>query len=433
MPLTDTAIRSKKPGTKPSKYADGGGLYIEVRPTGTKLWRYRYRIGKAENIFAIGEYFDDKRNGHVSLEQARRARDDARVLVRQGVHPTHQRRQDRLVKLAEATNTFEGVAREWMGKHPDWSSYYRNQIKRNFEVDVFPKIGQTPIREVNAAQLLKILQDIENRGAETVALNVRQWSSAIFRFAVSTLRADSDPAAALKGAIVRPPTKHSRALSHDELKALVLDINGYAGYRTTVIGLHLLLLTFVRTIELRSSRWSDIDLDKSEWRVPAGRMKSRKEHIVPLSRQSVELIKELKTLTGGRDYLFPNYRQPSKFMCATTINRALERLGYAGRDGLGFAAHGFRSTASTMLNEAEFRGDAIERQLAHHDRNKTRASYNRAEYLPERRRMMQQWADYVDQLRSERAEATPVELPGPSFIEHGSRVEGILVNLRLKA
>ncbi|MGQ0501577.1 MAG: phage integrase central domain-containing protein [Panacagrimonas sp.] len=299
MPLTDTAIRTKKPGAKPSKYADGGGLYLEVRPTGTKLWRYRYRIGKAENIFAIGEYFDDKRSGHVSLEQARRARDDARVLVRKGVHPTHQRRQDRLVKIAEANNTFEGVAREWMGEHKEWSNYYRNQVKRTFEVDVFPKIGQIPIKEVEAAQLLAILRAIAARGAETVALNVRQWSSAIFRYAVSTLRADSDPAAALKGAIIKPPTKHSKALDQNELRSLALAIDGYAGYRTTVIGLNLLLLTFVRTIELRSAQWSDIDLDKPEWKVPARRMKKRVVHTVPLSRQSVALIKELKTLTGG--------------------------------------------------------------------------------------------------------------------------------------
>lgn len=433
MPLTDTAIRTKKPGKTPSKYADGGGLYLEVRPTGTKLWRYRYRIGKAENIFAIGEYFDDKRSGHVSLEQARRARDDARVLVRQGIHPTHQRRQDRLVKLAEASNTFEGVAREWMGKHTDWSNYYRNQVKRSFEVDVFPKIGQLPIREVNAAQLLKILQDIEGRGAETVALNVRQWSSAIFRFAVSTLRADSDPAAALKGAIVRPPTKHSKALTHDELKSLVMAISGYVGYRTTVIALHLLLLTFVRTIELRAAQWSEIDLEKAQWRVPARRMKMREAHTIPLSRQSIALIEELKTLTGGREYLFPNLRRPNEFMCATTINRALERLGYTGRDGLGFAAHGFRATASTLLNEAEFRGDAIERQLAHKDRNKTRASYNRAEYLSERRGMMQQWADYIDQLRSEPAGATPTELSVSSSIERGGQAEGILLNPKLRA
>jgi integrase len=251
---------------------------------------------------------------------------------------------------------------------------------------------------VTAAHLLEIMRRIEDRGAETVALLVRQWSSAIFRYAVSTLRADSDPAVALKGAVQRPPVEHATPLTREDLIKFVNSVDQYGGYRTTVIALRLMLLTIVRTKELRLAEWSEFHLDRAEWRVPAVRMKMKDPHIVQLSRQAVELLRELNTHTGGRGFLFPNYRNPKTCMSATTLNRALERMGFNGPDTIGFSAHGFRSTASTMLNEMGFRSEIIELQLAHTDRNKVRASYNHAKHLDERRDMMQQWADVTEEL-----------------------------------
>ena len=399
MPLTDAKIRNTKPEAKPVKLVDGGGLYLEVRPSGAKLWRYRYRIAGKENVCAVGEFFNDKRGGHVSLDEARSERDKARALVKQGIHPAHHRQAERLATHAENANTFEAVAREWIAKKkPGWTPYYLRQVERFMQADVFPKIGKLPIRSVTAAHLLEIVKLIEGRGAETVAVLVRQWASAIFRYAVATLRADSDPAAALKGAIHRPKVEHHKPMTRDQIGDFVKALDGYAGYRTTVIALRLMLLTFVRTVELRGAEWSEFDLDRAEWRIPAERMKMRETHIVPLSWQAVELLRELHTYTGGRTFLFPNYRNPKACMTATTLNRALERMGFNGKDSIGFSAHGFRATASTILNETGFRPDVIERQLAHAERDKTRASYNQAEYMPERRAMMQQWADMVDSI-----------------------------------
>lgn len=399
MPLTDAKIRNTKPEAKPVKLVDGGGLYLEVRPSGAKLWRYRYRIAGKENVFAVGEYFNDKRGGHVSLDEARSERDKARALVKRGIHPAHHRQAERLATHAENANTFEAVALEWIAKKkPGWTPYYLRQVERFMQADVFPKIGKLPIRSVTAAHLLEVVKLIEGRGAETVAVLVRQWASAIFRYAVATLRADSDPAAALKGAIHRPKVEHHKPMTRDQIGDFVKALDGYAGYRTTVIALRLMLLTFVRTVELRGAEWSEFDLDRAEWRIPAERMKMREPHTVPLSWQAVELLRELHTYTGGRTFLFPNYRNPKACMTATTLNRALERMGFNGKGSIGFSAHGFRATASTILNETGFRPDVIERQLAHAERDKTRASYNQAEYMPERVAMMQQWADMVDSI-----------------------------------
>lgn len=410
MPLTDAKIRNTKPGDKPIKLTDGGGLYLEVRTTGAKLWRYRYRIAGKENVFAVGEYFNDKRGGHISLDDARGERDKARALIKQGIHPAHNRQAARLATNAENANTFEAVAREWIAKKKQgWTPYYLRQVERFHETDVFPYVGNLPIRNVTAAHLLEIVRRIEGRGAETVALLVRQWASAIFRYAVATLRADADPAAALKGAIHRPKVEHHKPLSRDQIADFVKALDSYGGYRTTVIALRLMLLTFVRTVELRGALWTEIDLDRAEWRIPAERMKMREPHIVPLSRQAVELLRELHTYTGGRGFMFPNYRNPKTCMTATTLNRALERMGFNGKDSIGFSAHGFRATASTILNELNFRPDVIERQLAHAERNKVRASYNQAEYLEERRAMMQQWADLTDEMAKSETKVTPIK------------------------
>jgi len=393
MSLTDAKIRNTKPGPRPIKLADGGGLYLEVRPTGAKLWRFRYRIAGKENVFAIGDY------PSIALAEVRAEHGKARALVKQGIHPSHSRQAERLSNHAANANTFEAVAKEWIAKKsPGWTPYYLRQVERFLESDVFPHVGRLPIRSVTAAHLLEIIRRIEGRGAESVALLVRQWSSAIFRYAVATLRADGDPAAALKGAIHRPKVVHHKPLSRSQIVDFTKALGKYGGYRTTVIALRLMLLTFVRTVELRKAEWSEFDLDAAEWRVPAERMKMREPHIVPLSQQAVDLLRELQTYTGGRDALFPNYRRPNECMTATTLNRALERMGLNGKGSIGFSAHGFRATASTILNEMGYRSDVIERQLAHAERDKVRASYNHAEYMEERKAMMQEWANFIDGL-----------------------------------
>lgn len=404
MALTDANVRNAKPGPSPKKLTDGGGLYLEVRPTGSKLWRYRYRIAGKENVFALGEY------PTVSLAEARAQRTEARALVKKGVHPAQHRRTALLATHAANASTFESVAREWIErKKPNWSPYYARQVENFLGSDVFPSVGPLPIRSVTAAHLLDIVRRVEARGAETVALNIRQWCSAIFRYAVSTLRADTDPAASLKGAIQRPKTEHHKPLSRAQIAEFGRSLETYGGYRTTVIALRLMLLTFVRTKELRQAPWSEFDLDRAEWRIAGERMKMREPHIVPLSRQAVTLLRELHLYNGGRPLLFPNHRNPDGCMTMTTLNRALERMGFNGRGSIGFSAHGFRATASTMLNELGFRSEVIERQLAHAERNKVRASYNQAEYLDERRSMMQQWADLVDEMTSPLSKVVPLK------------------------
>lgn len=390
MPLTDVQIRNAKPGKAPIKMADSAGLYLEIRPNGSRLWRYRYRIAGKENVYAIGSYKD------ISLARARELRDEARKLVKQGVHPSHARQRDLLQRVNENANTFKAVALEWVDKKQgNWSPYYLKQVKRGLESDMFPYIGRLPIQSVSAAHLLEIIRRVEGRGASSIAALIRQWSSAIFRYAVATSRAETDPAAALKGAIQRPKVKHHRPLTREELAEFVNRLDEYGGYRTTVIALWLILLTFVRTKELREAEWSEIDLEAAIWRIPADRMKMGEPHLVPLSAQAIELLEELKKLTGGQRWLFPNHRRPKDCMTPTTLNRALERMGMTSKEGMGFSAHGFRATASTILNEEGYRSDVIERQLAHKERNQVRASYNQAEYLEERREMVQRWADMI--------------------------------------
>lgn len=404
MALTDTRIRSAKPAARPYKIHDSDGLYLLVQPNGSRLWRLKYRLdlrdggGKKENLHAIGPYPE------IGLAEARQERDRARKLVARGIHPSRHRRAEKARSAAEAANTLEAVAREWMGKQrARWSPYYARQVERFMAGDVFPRIGALPIREVTAAQLLGVVKAVEERGAETVAILIRQWCSAIFRYAVATLRADADPAATLKGAIHRPKVKHNAPLDEKGVKRLVEQLEAFGGYRTTAIAMRLLLLLFVRPVELRGAEWSEFDLDHGLWRIPAERMKMAEAHVVPLSRQAVVLLRELHGLTGSGRYLFPNYRRPKTVMTATTLNRALERMGFGGK----FSAHGFRATASTMLNELGFHADVIERQLAHAPRNKVRASYNRAQYLAERREMLQAWADHVAAL-SGSANVTPI-------------------------
>lgn len=385
MPLTDIKIRQAKPGLVALKLTDSAGLYLEVRPNGSKLWRYRYRLAGKENVFAIGAYPD------VSLSDARAERDLAREHVKAGRHPSHVRQTEKAQQLAENRNTFKVVAEEWiadrLGKR---SEAYRRQCERAFANDVYPRIGRLPMREITAAQVLEILKRMDARGATTLALQVRQWISAVFRFGVATLRADADPAAALKGAIERKEVKHSRPMSLAELRAYFAAVDAYRGHRVTVIALKLLPLLFTRTVELRCARWSEFDLDKALWEVPPERMKMKRKHLVPLPPVAVELLRELRRITPG-ELCFPGLVSPDKPLSPTTLNRALEYLGMAG-----WHCHDFRATASTHLYEmGRWRPEVIEMQLAHAERNKVKAAYNHAQYIDERRDLMACWASSI--------------------------------------
>lgn len=403
--LTDTKLRNAKPTEKAYKLQDGQGLYLEIRPSGSKFWRYRYwKPDGKDGLYTIGEY------PAVSLSDARKEREWAREQAKQGMNPTDVKKIERLAKMDENANTFESVAREWIAENKKhWSERYAKQVEDNLKKDVFPTIGAYPIRMVKASHLLDIIKKVDKRGAGSIAVLIRQWSSQIFRYAIPNQKAEADPAASLDGALKRKPVRHNPPLSKDEIPVFVKKLDGYGGYLGTKISIRLMMLTFVRTQELRLAEWREVDLDAAEWRIPAVRMKMSKHmkpgevHIVPLSRQAVAMLRELHTISGGREHLFPNLRTPKSCMTGTTINRVLERLGYLGQ----FSGHGFRTTASTMLHELGFRPEVIEKQLAHAERNKVKAAYNHAEYLVERREMMQAWADWIDGLVSAAEEKEP--------------------------
>lgn len=397
MPLSDSKIKATKPGDAPVVLHDGFGLYLEISPAGKRSWKFRYRVDGKRSKVTIGQY------PLVSLQEARAERDRLRKMVDEGQNPSAEKKAKKIVRALEKSNTFESVSREFISKNEaKWTPLYTAQLISCFEKNVFPSIGKMPVREVTPAHVLHLLQAMEARGVHTYAIQVRQWISAVYRYAVVTLRAEFDPAAPLKGAITRPPINHARALSIEEIADFTSKVSIYAGYRVTVIALKVLLYTFVRTVEMRKAEWSEINLSAAEWQIPAERMKMRRIHVIPLSRQVVALLEELKTISGAGRFLFPGMRRPQDCMSATTINRALEHMGYASGQ---FTAHDFRATASTRLHELGYRTELIERQLAHVEGNKTKRSYNHAEYLEERRKLMQDWADFVDQAAS-RLDAT---------------------------
>lgn len=404
--LRELEISKARAGKKPRKLTDGKGLYLEVRPSGAKLWRYRYRINGKENVFALGEYAaspagetEPQRQArmagrHFTLVEAREELHRARRLVKQGIHPSHQRKSQQTAQIADNANTFQAVALEWIerrktgkGGKRAWSSSYIWNVEHYMETEVFPRLGSLPIRAVTPQDVLAVLNRLEDR--PTVAYLTRQWCSAVFRHAIANLRAEVDPTMALRDAVGQPEPEHKKPL--ESIGQFMKDLNKATSTDQVKLCLALLLLTFVRPGEIRAAEWTEFDFEAREWRIPAARMKMREMHIVPLSDQAMALLKELHALTGYSNWLFPNTRRPKACMSKTTLNRAISRMGYGGK----FSAHGFRATASTKLNEKGFRTDVIERQLAHKERNRTRASYNQAEYLEERRQLMQSWADLV--------------------------------------
>lgn len=405
MKLTDAAIRKAKPGDKPRRLADGGGLYLEIAPAGGKWWRYKYRFDGKEKRLSLGTYPD------TGLAEARERHAAARKLLAAGVDPSASRKAAKAAGIERAANSFEAIAREWLAlQEPAWAASHHDKQKARLENHVFPGIGSMPIASVGVADLRPILDRMTKAGTTEQAHRVMAAVGSVFQFAVATERAERNPAADLRAAM--PPRKKRNFATITDpqaVGALLRAIDGYRGEATTRAALKLAPLTFVRPGELRGARWEEIELDHRDgprWVIPPARRKLRKAakespttepHIVPLSRQAVAVLRDLHPLTSHREHVFPGVRHPKRCMSENTVNAALRTLGYTGDVMVG---HGFRHMASTLLNELGFNSDAIERQLAHKGQG-VRAVYNQAKHLPERQRMMQEWADYLDALRAD--------------------------------
>jgi integrase len=386
--LSDAKVRNSRPRTKPFKIADGEGLFLLIMPSGSKYWRLKYFFAAKEKTLALGVYPE------VSLANARERRAQARKVLAAGNDPGETKKEAKRLLIQKQENTFEVVAREWHeNRLSKWTPQHAKKILKRLETHVFPRIGTRPIADIATSELLSVMRKIEEHGAE-IAHRLLQVCGQVFTYAVVTQRVSINPAVSLRGAL-KPVVKNNHAyLKLNELPEYLKKLEAYDGALQTKLAMKFLLLTFVRTGELRGAAWSEIDSDKAEWRIPAERMKMREPHIVPLSRQAIAILKELKPITGNWQHVFPNQHKPSGPMSENTILYALYRMGYHSRA----TGHGFRSTASTILNEHDFPPDVIERQLAHSEHDKVRAAYNHAQYLPERRKMMQWWADYLDKV-----------------------------------
>jgi len=393
MPLTDTAIRNAKPGEKPIKLFDERGLYLEISPAGGKWWRLKYRFDGREKRLSLGVYPD------VSLKTARDRRDAARKLLADGIDPSENRKAQKSARADRAANSFEVVAREWFAKYSTtWAANHGDRIIRRFERDIFPWIGGRPIAEITAPELLTVVRRIESRGALETAHRALANCGQVFRYAIATGRAERDPSGDLRGAL--PPVKgeHFAATTEPKRVAEILQaMDGYEGTLTVRCALRLAPLVFVRPGELRKAEWAEIDLDAAEWRYTV--TKTNTPHIVPLSRQAVEILRELQALTGRGRFVFPSARSNTRPMSDNAILAAMRRSGIGKEE---MSGHGFRAVARTILDEVlGVRPDYIEHQLAHAVRDPNGRAYNRTAHLPERRKMMQQWADYLDELKTD--------------------------------
>ena len=405
MSLTDAAIRSAKPGAKPIRLFDSGGLYLEVAPSGGKWWRLKYRIDGKEKRLSLGTYPDVPLAGRKVKESgtwidgARERRDKARQLLAEGIDPSAHRKAVRRTKTENAANSFEAVAREWHRKFAArWTVSHSEKNMRALERDVFPWLGSRPIADLTAPDLLKILRRIEGRGAADTAHRVRQISGQVFRYAIATGRSERDLSADLRGALAPARSTHLAALTEPKaIGGLLRAIHGYRGHLVTKCALRFAPLVFVRPGELRTAEWQEIDLDRAEWTIPADKMKTRQPHLVPLSTQAVAILRELHPLTGQGRFVFPSARSAARPMSNNAVLAGLRRMGIAKDEMTG---HGFRAMARTVLDEVlNVRPDFIEHQLAHAVQDPLGRAYNRTAHLGERRKMMQLWADYLDRLR----------------------------------
>ncbi|EFH5018461.1 tyrosine-type recombinase/integrase [Escherichia coli] len=387
MKLNARQVDAAKPREKAYKLADGAGLYLEVVPSGSRYWRMKYRFNGKEKRMAFGVY------PAVSLAQARALRDEAKKKLAEGIDPSFAKKEEKLVRDVQLNNTFQAVALEWHGtKVSRWSEGYASDIIEAFNKDIFPYIGQLPVNGIKPLVLLNVLRRMENRGATEKAKKVRQRCSEVFRYAIVTGRAEYNPAADLTSAMSGHESKHYPFLTVEELPDFFKALTGYTGSPLVVLAARLLILTGVRTGELRGAFWSEFDLEKAVWEIPAERMKMKRPHLVPLSTQALEIVQQLKVMSGQYPLVFPGRNDPRKTMSEASINQVFKRIGYTGK----VTGHGFRHTMSTILHEEGFNTAWIETQLAHVDKNAIRGTYNHAQYMEGRREMMQWYGDYLN-------------------------------------
>ena len=386
MALTDIQIKRAKPQDKPYTMNDGHGLSLLIKPDGSKGWRFRFRFAGKARLMSFGSY------ELVSLAEAREKRDTACKQVANGIDPVEERKAQKLAQKLSTENSFESVSREWHAAKADrWTIAYREEIIKTFEQDVFPFIGKRPISEIKPLELLEVLKRIEKRGALEKTRKVRQRCGEVFRYAIITGRAEYNPAPDLAIALAIPKQKHHPFLSAEELPHFVRDLESYTGSIITKNATKILMMTGVRTQEMRFATWSEIDLIKGIWEIPAERMKMRRPHIVPLSSQVIELFKQLQPITSDYPYVFIGRNDRRKPISKESVNQVIESLGYKGRT----TGHGFRHTLSTILHEMGFESAWIEIQLAHVDKNTIRGTYNYALYLDKRKYMMQKYSDFL--------------------------------------
>lgn len=379
-------IRRAKPEAKAYTLGDGQGLSLLIEPNGSKSWRFRYRYAGKPKMISLGVY------PTITLADARSRRDDARKLVAEGKNPSEVRKEQKIALQTESESAFEKIATEWhQMKSAKWSAGYASDIMEAFQNDIFPYVGTRPIGEIKPLELLNVLRKIEKRGALEKMRKVRQRCSEVFRYAIATGRAEFNPAADLSSALEVHQSNHFPFLKADELPDFLRALDSYPGSRLVQIATKLLMITGVRTIELRAALWSEFDLDNAIWEISAERMKMRRSHLVPLSTQALDLLNELKMMTGNYRYVFPGRNDPNKPMSEASINQVIKRIGYGGR----LTGHGFRHTMSTILHEKGFDSAWIEIQLAHVDKNSIRGTYNHAQYLEKRSSMIQWYNDYI--------------------------------------
>ncbi|HGV6941496.1 TPA: tyrosine-type recombinase/integrase [Escherichia coli] len=386
MPLNDMQIRRAKPEAKAYTLGDGQGLSLLVEPNGSKSWRFRYRYAGKPKMISLGVY------PTITLAEARSRRDEARKIVAEGKNPSEVRKEQKLALRIQSENAFEKIAREWhQMKSAKWSAGYASDIIEAFQNDIFPYVGARPVGEIKPLELLNVLRKIEKRGALEKMRKVRQRCSEVFRYAIATGRAEFNPAADLSSALEIHKSNHFPFLKSDDIPDFLRALDSYTGSRLVQIATKLLMVTGVRTIELRAALWQEFDLDNAIWEISAERMKMRRPHLVPLSTQALDLLNELKIITGNYRYVFPGRNDPNKPMSEASINQVIKRIGYGGK----VTGHGFRHTFSTILHEMGYDSYCIEMQLAHVDKNIIRGTYNHAQYIDKRRDIMQWYSDYM--------------------------------------
>lgn len=391
MKLTVKQIDSSKPKEKDYKLSDGGGLYLLVKTNGGKYWRLKYRIDGKEKLLAIGVY------PTVTLADARRKRDDAKRLLADGIDPNQQRKEQKQASKIDSVNTFKNIALEWYeGRKDRWSVGYRDDMMDAFEKDVFPHIGNRPIVEIKPIELLEMLSIMEKRGATEKLKKVRQRCGEVWKYAIITGRAEYNPAPDLASAFVPHKREHYAHLSVSELPEFLSSIDKYMGSQIVRVALRVLILTGVRPGELRKAEWSEINFDTGIWEISAEKMKMRRPHIVPLSEQVIDLLKQIHPISGSYQYIFPSRTDYRKHISDMALNTMIRRMGYGGRA----TGHGFRHTMSTILHEQGYNTAWIETQLAHVDKNSIRGTYNHAQYIDNRREMLQWYADYMGALEN---------------------------------